>query len=198
MDPLSERHHMTEKPDITALVTARMCHDLASPIGAVGNGVELVELAGKTLGQEGELVKASVNAAAAKLKLFRIAYGQFHSEEILHAAEISAVQTAWNITGRIQVDFALQEIPKTDMKIYLLILQSIQVAMPQGAKVVVKITEGRKRLFMRLAPRLPMMKPYGPPSRTRISRPISNPTMCNLQSCRRLICRCTFTIAPQK
>ena len=44
---------MTEKPDITALVTARMCHDLASPIGAVGNGVELVELAGKTLGQEG-------------------------------------------------------------------------------------------------------------------------------------------------
>ena len=135
---------MTEKPDITALVTARMCHDLASPIGAVGNGVELVELAGKTLGQEGELVKASVSAAAAKLKLFRIAYGQFHSEEILHAAEISAVQTAWNITGRIQVDFALQEIPKTDMKIYLLILQSIQVAMPQGAKVVVKITEGRR------------------------------------------------------
>jgi hypothetical protein len=42
------------------------------------------------------------------------------------------------------VDFALQEIPKTDMKLYLLILQSIQVAMPQGAKVVVKITEGRK------------------------------------------------------
>ena len=83
---------MTEKPNITALVTARMCHDLASPIGAVGNGVELVELAGKTLGQEGELVKASVSAAAAKLKLFRIAYGQFHSEEILHAAEISAVQ----------------------------------------------------------------------------------------------------------
>ena len=135
---------MTEKPDITALVSARMCHDLASPIGAVGNGVELVALAGKTLGQEGELIKASVNAAAAKLKLFRIAYGQFHSEGILHAAEISAVQTAWNITGRIQVDFALQEIPKTDMKIYLLILQSIQVAMPQGAKVVVKITEGRK------------------------------------------------------
>ena len=135
---------MTEKPDITALVTGSMCHYLASPIGAVGNGVELVELAGKTLGQEGELVKASVNAAAAKLKLFRIAYGQFHFEEILHAAEISAMQTAWNITGRIQVDFALQEIPKTDMEMYLLILQSIQVAMPQGAKVVVKITEGRR------------------------------------------------------
>ena len=42
------------------------------------------------------------------------------------------------------MDFALQEILETDMKIYLLILQYIQVSMPQGAKVVVKITEGRR------------------------------------------------------
>jgi len=122
MDPLFRSHHMTEKPNITALVAARMCHDLASPIGAIGNGVELVELTGKTLGQEGELVKASVNAAVAKLKLFRIAFGQFNADEILNAAELR----------------------KTDMKICLLILQSIQVAMPQGAKVVVKIAEGRR------------------------------------------------------
>ena len=97
---------MTEKPDITALVTARICHDLASPIGAIGNGVELVKLRGNSLGEEVELVKASVKAIVAKLKLFRIAFGQFHAGEMLNAAEISAVQTAWNITGRIHVNFA--------------------------------------------------------------------------------------------
>ena len=43
---------MTEKPDITALVTARICRDLASPIGAIGNDIELVELRGKSLGEE--------------------------------------------------------------------------------------------------------------------------------------------------
>jgi len=32
---------------------------------------------------------------------------------------------------------------KTDMKTCLLILQSIQVAMPQGAKVMIAIVEGR-------------------------------------------------------
>ncbi|WP_347823216.1 hypothetical protein [uncultured Planktomarina sp.] len=42
------------------------------------------------------MVKASVNAAVAKLKLFRIAFGQFNVDEILNATEISAVQTAWN------------------------------------------------------------------------------------------------------
>ena len=52
------------------------------------------------------MVKASVNATVAKLKLFRIAFGQFNAEEILNAARISAVQTACNITGRIHVDFA--------------------------------------------------------------------------------------------
>ena len=100
---------MTEKPDITALVTARICHDLASPIGAIGNGVELVELRGKSLGEEGELVKASVNATVAKLKLFRIAFGHFHAEKMLNATEISAVQTDWNITGQIHVSFASEK-----------------------------------------------------------------------------------------
>ncbi|WP_347836935.1 hypothetical protein [uncultured Planktomarina sp.] len=100
---------MTEKPDITALVTAPICHDLASPTGAIGNGVELVELRSKSLGEEGELVKASVNATVAKLKLFRIAFGQFHAEKMLNATEISAVQTDWNITGQIHVNFASEK-----------------------------------------------------------------------------------------
>jgi histidine phosphotransferase ChpT len=42
---------MTEDLYITALVTARMCHDLASPIGAIGNGIKLVEITGIKLGQ---------------------------------------------------------------------------------------------------------------------------------------------------
>ena len=188
---------MTEKPNITALVAARMCHDLASPIGAIGNGVELVELTGKTLGQEGELVKASVNAAVAKLKLFRIAFGQFNAEEILNAAEISAVQTAWNVTGRIHVDFIPKQLRKMDMKTCLLILQSIQVAMPQGPKWWLKLRRGVGS-SMPSAPRSLLMKRYGPPSRISRSRPTSPPNMCNLQSYRRLICRCNSITAQQK
>ena len=32
-------------PDLTALVSARLCHDLISPMGAIGNGLELMQLA---------------------------------------------------------------------------------------------------------------------------------------------------------
>ncbi|MDG1504707.1 MAG: hypothetical protein P8Q19_00750 [Planktomarina sp.] len=83
---------MTEKPDTTALVAARMCHDVASPIGAISNGVKLAELQGRTLGEEGQLVKASHNATVAKLKLFRIAFGQFHVGEMLNAARSQACE----------------------------------------------------------------------------------------------------------
>ena len=33
-------------PDLVALVASRLCHDLISPLGAIGNGVELLSLSG--------------------------------------------------------------------------------------------------------------------------------------------------------
>jgi hypothetical protein len=37
---------MQDKPDIAALIGSRICHDLISPIGAIGNGVELLMMDG--------------------------------------------------------------------------------------------------------------------------------------------------------
>ena len=31
-------------PDLSALVSARLCHDLISPMGAIGNGLELMQM----------------------------------------------------------------------------------------------------------------------------------------------------------
>ena len=66
---------MTEDLYITALVTAHMCHDLASPIGAIGNGIKLVEITGIKLGQEGDLSKDSLASAIAQLKVFELHMG---------------------------------------------------------------------------------------------------------------------------
>src|SRR5918999_5562 len=33
-------------PDLSALVSARLCHDLISPMGAIGNGLELMNISG--------------------------------------------------------------------------------------------------------------------------------------------------------
>ena len=62
-------------PDLAALVGARLCHDLISPMGAIGNGLELLQLAGGPGGPELALVNDSLATALAKLRFYRVAFG---------------------------------------------------------------------------------------------------------------------------
>ncbi|KZD00066.1 histidine phosphotransferase family protein [Oceanibaculum pacificum] len=58
------------------LLMSRLCHDLISPVGAIVNGLELIEEMGDELAQDAlDLVGRSARQAAAKLSLYRIAYG---------------------------------------------------------------------------------------------------------------------------
>ncbi len=66
---------------VLELLASRICHDLISPIGAVGNGLELLEDAGDDM--SGDALKLSVNCvrrASALLEFFRMAYGTAGSD----------------------------------------------------------------------------------------------------------------------
>ena len=79
---------MTEDLYITALVTAHMCHDLAS---AIDNGIKLVEITGIKLGQEGDLSKDSLASAIEQLKVFRVATRQFKGSDMLSGSDVTAL-----------------------------------------------------------------------------------------------------------
>jgi len=49
--------------DLTALIGSRICHDLISPLGAIGNGVELLQLSGMGDSPEMALISESVTNA---------------------------------------------------------------------------------------------------------------------------------------
>jgi histidine phosphotransferase ChpT len=63
--------------DFASLLCSRLCHDLMSPVGAVGNGLELLaderdeDMRARCM----ELVADSAQASADKLKFFRLAFG---------------------------------------------------------------------------------------------------------------------------
>ena len=63
--------------DLASLLCSRLCHDLMSPVGALSNGLELLEdesdpdMRDKCL----ELLSDSARATANKLKFFRLAFG---------------------------------------------------------------------------------------------------------------------------
>jgi len=62
---------------VLELVCSRLCHDLISPIGAVGNGLELMaeEADQELLDDARRLVEDSSRRGAALLQLYRSAYG---------------------------------------------------------------------------------------------------------------------------
>jgi histidine phosphotransferase ChpT len=63
--------------DLAALVCSRVCHDLISPVGAIVNGIEVMEEdkneETKTFALE--LIKKSAHQASAKLQFCRLAFG---------------------------------------------------------------------------------------------------------------------------
>lgn len=66
-----------EALDLAALLCSRVCHDLISPVGAVVNGLEVME-DGKdeeTKTFALDLIKKSIKTASARLQFCRIAFG---------------------------------------------------------------------------------------------------------------------------
>jgi len=85
-------HHMlTKQHDIAALISSRICHDLISPIGAISNGLELLALTGTSLSPELTLITESVNAANAKVRFLRIAFGDATSNTVISPTEITDI-----------------------------------------------------------------------------------------------------------
>lgn len=77
--PATALTHQTQMNavELASLLCSRLCHDLMSPVGALNNGIELLndesdpELRDRCL----ELLADSAKASANKLKFFRLAFG---------------------------------------------------------------------------------------------------------------------------
>ena len=66
---------------VLELLASRVCHDLISPIGAVGNGLELLEDADDDMSADAlQLSVNCVRRASALLEFFRMAYGTAGSD----------------------------------------------------------------------------------------------------------------------
>jgi len=66
-----------EALDLAALIASRVCHDVISPVGAIVNGLEILEDE-KDEGMRGfafDLIKKSAAQASARLQFCRIAFG---------------------------------------------------------------------------------------------------------------------------
>ena len=60
--------------DLAALLCSRVCHDVISPVGAINNGLELLDEGGADADAL-DLIRTSALNASVRLKLARLAFG---------------------------------------------------------------------------------------------------------------------------
>lgn len=120
--------------DMAAMVASRICHDLIGPIGAIVNGLELLEMAGGTPGPEHELIVQSAESASAKLRFFRIAFGAAGSQNY-GAADISTLLEEIGRDSRFQVTWQPEGAqPRSAVKLAFLALLCCEAALPRGGQ----------------------------------------------------------------
>jgi len=131
----------TSRPDLTALLGSRICHDLISPLGAIGNGVELLQMTGDAGGPEMQLIADSVRNANARIRFFRVAFGAASPDQRIGRAELGAVLDDSYQGGRVAVDHDLHDdMVRADAKLALLVLLCIESAMPLGGNVTLAVS----------------------------------------------------------
>lgn len=96
---------MPPQPDLAALLGSRLCHDLIGPIGAIGNGVELLSLADGAMTEEVALIAQSVATLNARIRFFRVAFGIARPDQFLHRAEVQSILDDLHPNGRITIDW---------------------------------------------------------------------------------------------
>lgn len=128
----------TIEMDMNALIGSRICHDLISPLGAIGNGVELLTMSGAGAAPEMTLIAESVENANARIRFFRIAFGAASPESQIGNSEVRSVLADLYRGNRIRVDWRIEEDTKRlDAKLAFLVLQCFESALPWGGKVAV-------------------------------------------------------------
>lgn len=134
---------MPEKYDIAALLGSRICHDLISPIGAIGNGVELLLMEGGS-GPEMALISESVTSANARIRFFRVAFGATSGEQRIGRSEVVSILDDLTRGTRLQIDWiSPQEISRREVKLAFLLFLCLETAMAYGGKIVVERGETR-------------------------------------------------------
>ena len=130
--------------DLAALLCSRVCHDVISPVGAIVNGLEVLDdEKDEEMRQFAvDLIKRSATTASARLQFCRLAFGAAGSagaaidtgdaEKVVRGLmEDDKTKITWNVPRVLM--------PKNKVKLVLNLCLIAQAAIPRGGEIIVTI-----------------------------------------------------------
>ncbi len=136
--------------DLAALLCSRVCHDVISPVGAIVNGLEVLDDESDPSMKEFalDLIRKSARQASARLQFARIAFGAAGSA----GASIDlgdAEQVARGLFQDDKISLAWEAprllLPKNRAKLLLNLVVIATSAIPRGGSIVVRVTGDAER-----------------------------------------------------
>lgn len=127
------------------LIGSRICHDLISPLGAIGNGIELLSLTSVGSAREIALISESIENANARIRYFRVAFGSSSHGAMIGETELRSILRDMYRGSRLRVHWRIkQDLPRSEAKLAFLMIQCLETALPWGGEIgVSRSDEGR-------------------------------------------------------
>ena len=133
--------------DLAALLCSKVCHDVISPVGAIANGLEVLEEE-----QDAEmrdiafdLVRRSSRQASAKLQFCRIAFGAAGSAgSSIDTGDAEDVAKKFIGDDKVTLEWEIpREIrPKNQVKLMLNLVMLAISSIPRGGKITMGVVDG--------------------------------------------------------
>lgn len=168
---------MTDNPtkltpsNLAALMCARICHDLVSPVGALGAALEV-------LGDESnadmhddamDLVKTSAKQASDKLKFLRLAFGAGSSAPgVLSMDQLKALVNDMYGAGKATItwDSSLDGIEKSHGRLLLNLIMIAVQSIPRGGELAIELNQKAEAVIFNLRATGPKARLYEEFSKT--------------------------------
>jgi histidine phosphotransferase ChpT len=131
-----------EALDLAALLCSRVCHDLISPVGAIVNGLEVMEedKSEETKTFALELIKNSIKKASARLQFCRRAFGAAGSAGAqIDLGDAETVSRSFLEDDKTKLNWDLPRalLPKNRVKLLLNMLMIAGQTIPRGGVLTV-------------------------------------------------------------
>lgn len=143
--------------ELLSLLVSRLCHDLASPVGAVANGAELLEderdpkMREEAIG----LISMSAGEVTKRLAFFRLAFGSAGGlGDTLPPAEVRTLADGFVVKNRLRTSWTLanERVPKDLARLALNMMALAAACLPRGGDLAADLSGTGFNVLIKGAP----------------------------------------------
>ena len=140
-----------EDLDLAALISSRICHDVISPVGAISNGLEVLdeEQDEEVRDYAMDLIRRSTEQASAKLQFARLAFGAGGSAGVeigLNAIQSITQGVLDKEKFKVSWDTSIDSLPKDKAKLLLNIIAVAVTTLPRGGEIGIEVSGSSMKL----------------------------------------------------